>query len=302
MNMAKQLRWNNLENSINTSIYNIQNSIYKRTNQNNTNNVSNIMNSSVVSQYNVNNLNNSNFLNNSTMKKSKSTVKMDSYLNEKPIEFEQFKSSIKEKIHEYKIDSQPPENRTTVYEKVTKKDIIKINNELKINDKYNEKYNSEDKRVQVICDNDDYANPFDSLNIIKKNQDVHDDITTQYEKRKRQYIKKIIDDINYAKDHEPKRLKITNISHKIKDPEESISVKQGNIVPAIIPTGDKTFSELYGHYRYPKNIFPEGREQFTLTYDLFDVILFGGLVANKSNSIWSLDPGNLLYNFNISIY
>ena len=51
--------------------------------------------------------------------------------------------------------------------------------------------------------------------------------------------------------------------------------------------------ELYGHYVYSYKLFPEGREQFSFSYDNTDAILYGGLVTNKSNKVWKLDPSSL---------
>jgi len=56
---------------------------------------------------------------------------------------------------------------------------------------------------------------------------------------------------------------------------------------------EKSFAELYSHYAYSSKIFPEGREQFSFSYDGADTIMYGGLVSNKSNIIWRLDPINL---------
>jgi len=50
--------------------------------------------------------------------------------------------------------------------------------------------------------------------------------------------------------------------------------------------------ELYAYYKYSFKNFPEGREQFTFDYNLSDLILFGGIVTNKNNHIWILDPCN----------
>jgi len=50
--------------------------------------------------------------------------------------------------------------------------------------------------------------------------------------------------------------------------------------------------ELYAFYKYSTKNFPEGREQFAFDYNLSDLVLFGGIVTNKNNNVWTLDPGN----------
>lgn len=53
---------------------------------------------------------------------------------------------------------------------------------------------------------------------------------------------------------------------------------------------DTQFIELYVQYLYSSKIFPEGREQFTFSYDNGEAILFGGLITNKSTKLWKFNP------------
>ena len=48
--------------------------------------------------------------------------------------------------------------------------------------------------------------------------------------------------------------------------------------------------ELYACYKTGQKNFPEGREQFAFNYNISEIILFGGIVTNKSNNVWVLDP------------
>jgi len=59
---------------------------------------------------------------------------------------------------------------------------------------------------------------------------------------------------------------------------------------------DMDYLEMYGYYVYSNKLFPEGREQFSFNYDNIDAILYGGLITNKSNKVWKLDPSNLKWN------
>ena len=52
---------------------------------------------------------------------------------------------------------------------------------------------------------------------------------------------------------------------------------------------------MYAHYIYCNKLFPEGREQFTFSYDNGEAIVFGGLITNKSNKVWRFDPLNLTW-------
>lgn len=48
--------------------------------------------------------------------------------------------------------------------------------------------------------------------------------------------------------------------------------------------------ELYAFYKYSSKNFPEGREQFAFDSNLMDLVMFGGIVTNKNNNVWTLDP------------
>jgi len=56
---------------------------------------------------------------------------------------------------------------------------------------------------------------------------------------------------------------------------------------------DKPYADIYSYYVYASKTFPEGREQFTLSFDGNEIIMYGGLSTNKSNILWKLDPLNL---------
>jgi hypothetical protein len=50
--------------------------------------------------------------------------------------------------------------------------------------------------------------------------------------------------------------------------------------------------ELFAYYQYSKTNFPEGREQFSLNYNPYYLILFGGISSKSFNDSWILDPSN----------
>ncbi len=52
---------------------------------------------------------------------------------------------------------------------------------------------------------------------------------------------------------------------------------------------------MFGYYVYSQKLFPEGREQFSFSYDNSDAIVYGGLITNKSNKVWKLDPSNMTW-------
>jgi len=52
--------------------------------------------------------------------------------------------------------------------------------------------------------------------------------------------------------------------------------------------------ELYAYYKDSTKYFPEGREQFAFDFNLSEIILYGGIVPNKNNNLWSLDPSRFI--------
>ena len=100
-----------------------------------------------------------------------------------------------------------------------------------------------------------------------------------------------------------KKIKITTIAQKSKHEPDPVQVEKKksstlnlNLLPKLNSKDNSIYVELFGTYiaNGSKN-FPEGREQFSLSSDMFDVILFGGITTNKSHDLWSLDPSNLKY-------
>lgn len=63
-----------------------------------------------------------------------------------------------------------------------------------------------------------------------------------------------------------------------------------NYSVALDVTKDTQFIELYVQFMYSSKIFPEGREQFTFSYENGEAILFGGMITNKSNKMWKFNP------------
>lgn len=118
----------------------------------------------------------------------------------------------------------------------------------------------------------DSRNNNNSQNFEKKNNFLSEDLA-----------EKDIDDVlNKDKDKSHKKE-----NKKIKK-NEGINLK--NI---IIRSGEV---ELYAYYKNSTKDFPEGREQFIFDNNLIDIALFGGIVTNKNNNVWTLDPSNLRKN------
>ena len=58
----------------------------------------------------------------------------------------------------------------------------------------------------------------------------------------------------------------------------------------IEPSGS---TELFGYYLYTKKVFPEGREQFSLSSDTIDMLVFGGISTKSFNDTWIFEPNKI---------
>lgn len=298
INPAKQLRLMNLDNNINNSFLNIQKSINRRANHHNNNN----------SKFDQNKISprirNENVSTYGTLYKQGNTTK---FQDEKPIKFEEFKEKIAKVIEPYKIETYglPKEVRIGKFNYITENERISIGKQLnpisKPNKTYYNQFNAyNEANTLVTVDHDEYANPYDSLNTVRKNNNICNDVINIYDSREKQLLLKTLNELNtsiYLKDQLHK-IKITNLIPKQNEEIEDVPIKKEVHISSIMPSPCKELNELYCYFNYAKNQFPESREQFTLSYDFFYVILFGGIVSNKSNTVWSLDPGKFCFKLN----
>lgn len=94
-----------------------------------------------------------------------------------------------------------------------------------------------------------------------------------------------------SEDLAEKDIDVVNKDKSPKKENKKIKKNEGiNLKNKIIRTGEV---ELYAYYKNSTKDFPEGREQFIFDNNLIDIALFGGIVTNKNNNVWSLDPSNL---------
>lgn len=222
--------------------------------------------------------------------------------NDKFLSFEEFRDKIGNIIAQYKLDSSENKGKKLNLESLNLIEKIKIKKTLQAITKL--KNESSQAEIHVVVDEKEYQNPYDSALILQKNQEINGQIKLGFYERTRQiYDKEIkkINEITYNQEHMPKKIKITNLMLKgSSDPvTDQLSPKKKKEpmvqLPSIIPIGKNRYSELYGCYKSCTKNFPESREQFTLSYDLVYVVLFGGLSANKTNIAWTLDPGKYIF-------
>lgn len=109
----------------------------------------------------------------------------------------------------------------------------------------------------------------------------------------RKYSKGNIDEISLELSYRQEKSKTKN---EERDKEKRKNKKKRDEVKLKNKILRSNETELFAYYKYSSKNFPEGREQFAFDYNLLDIVLFGGIVTNKNNNIWTLDPSNNLTN------
>ena len=159
--------------------------------------------------------------------------------------------------------------------------------------------NSE-SNLKVNFNNIDYQNPYQSISIIRKNNDIYDEISKDFLMRQKQTF-----------DNSIKRFEGYTMKYKTKMPKIRIAKIPPKIqfdIPVVDMTADKKKKEdevlppipgqghlkLFAYYRYPNRNFPEGREQFSLQMRAANIVLCGGMSAQmKKMVIWELNVEQL---------
>jgi len=222
-----------------------------------------------------------------------SGMKTSKHHYEEPATFEDYGKEIKNLFTSYRNDSLPSDQRTGKFEMVSFKEKTKIAEDLKKRTKF--KGENNESAIKATIDIENYYHPLDSLNIIKRNNIILRSITKTYDDRNKQLLSQKLKEVNKEMEYRekiPKKIKITNIIQKtsvdpLSPPQE---VRYTGIIPMLPTNGGNPFVEFFSSYYYGNKTFPEGREQFTINSDVSDILLYGGLVSNKSQCIWSLDP------------
>jgi len=177
------------------------------------------------------------------------------------------------------------------------KKIYSIN---KLHD-YNSPSSSDNLKVKVVVQEQEYPNPYQSLGVIKSNRYLYDEISKDFLYRQSDLFKRKIEDIQ----------KFKNKLGSVKMPKIQVSESnnRGMIDIPIIDLTDKKSRKsvgithilpqsgnlkLFAYYKYPNKNFPEGREQFSLFSKGNEIIISGGITTNmKLITIWGLNLDKL---------
>jgi hypothetical protein len=155
-----------------------------------------------------------------------------------------------------------------------------------------------------------FKDPYESLEVIKENEKIFQEIDTSLKERKKFFSDRMMEQINTFKDHRIRmpRVKITHMlkanfdllrqemeeeEAKKKQEEnmnlQKIQVELYNLANPLITA--KESPRIHCTYVYANKNFPEGREQFSMYYNGSDIVLYGGLSINRNINVWTLNPG-----------
>lgn len=229
-------------------------------------------------------------------------------IKDNSIPYDDYKKSMKVIMDDYKYEGDPNIKRAdkrhgaVVTDEVDKGALKKVMRHHK--NKSMTSVAHEDSLIRVSVSNEEYRNPFQSYEVIKKNQAIFQSMIHNYKERE---IKKLEETFKSLKEiqvkvPDVKKIKVTSLMPKnleILTSNNNNMIKNENPGVVLPPMSylnynkESSSTDMYGYYIYSSKNFPEGREQFSWSKDGSDFLLFGGIVSNKTNYIWNLDPVNL---------
>ena len=165
-------------------------------------------------------------------------------------------------------------------------------------------YNSSSNRInikdnsscRITVDPEEYKSPMDSFATLFNNKSIFNKILTNNMSREVNKFNSIFVDIEKKNPINLKKIKISNMMPKNNDLLSNVQSNKNDrksllnlIVQQLAISGPSGTAELYAFYLYSKKVFPEGREQFSLSYDTINMIIFGGISTKSFNDLWFLD-------------
>lgn len=178
---------------------------------------------------------------------------------------------------------------------------------------------SDETMIKISVNDEEFVSPVNSQGVLEKNNIIYHSMLVNTKERVCKKNLEMLNKIKFLKTNRQlfSKIKVTNILPKsdliqnnpliqtpviINDrdihanksessgPSSRFSVQPTNLISY---NQNNATTKMYGYYLYSKNDFPEGREQFVWVSESNVFLLFGGIVSNKTNYIWSFDPANV---------
>ena len=239
---------------------------------------------------------------------------MREYSKIKSQDFGAYIKTVESSLNNYLMDYNPKKE----IKNMTQNPYISLKDKLLIKKAHNSNRNyffnhaltprNDESNLKIKINGKQYPGPYQSLEVIKHNNLIFDEVNKKFLNRQGNLFKiKILDLKKYYNKYKVKMPKM-NVSNFTRIPSEIPLVdltedkdKKGNKNLKIINNNQKKNGEvqLYAYYRYPNKNFPGGREQFSLFHSINSnkIYISGGLkVKMNRNSIWSLNMEKLEWN------
>ena len=167
---------------------------------------------------------------------------------------------------------------------------------------------NEESNLKITINEKNYPNPFGSLGVINHNHFIYDEMNKDILNRQGDLFKQKIFSIQKTKNKFRTKMPKIHVSKfsrvpfdiPVVDLTEDKDKKELSSLPNLVQNQKKKGKlQLFAYYRYPnKNIFPEGREQFSVFLkNNNNLYICGGLTVNITGMIiWCLDLEKLEYN------
>ena len=239
---------------------------------------------------------------------------MRQYSKIKTQDFGTYIKTVENSLNKYLMDYNPKKDIKSMSQNpcISLKDKMLIKKAQNLNRNYFFNHaltpRTEDSNLKININGKQYPSPFQSLEVIKHNNLIFDDVNKKFLNRQGNLFKlKILNIKKYYNKYKIKMPKM-HISNSMRIPLEIPLVdltedkdKKGNRGMKIMINDQKKNGEvqLYAYYRYPNKNFPGGREQFSLFFsnNTNKIYICGGLKVNMNrNSIWCLNMEKLEWN------
>ena len=211
-----------------------------------------------------------------------------------------------------------------------RKEVLFFNNEEEGNNYLNNNYNKNETNsknifIKLDLNKKIYHSPLHSLDIMKKNKFIYENILLDYNNKRIQSYKKLEKFLNpllkmkfrfkknnnikilpFVQKNEESNYLITNKNEEENESEKKKSkkdIKENNHIEPLLLDFSKILRLkknekylLYNKLEYPNKNFPESRSEFIFVQEGKEIILHGGYNVSRKYNIWKFNPNQKSWN------
>ena len=165
----------------------------------------------------------------------------------------------------------------------------------------------EDSLIKIAVKDEEFSNPIVSKFALEQNKNIYENmlkyvnfrslnLNDKINKENKAYLNIAnLNDINVKVSQLiAKRAVIFELKNRDKNKNKKTVLNNQTVSkPRLYYNKEIYLCRMTGKYLYNSKNYPEGRDQFCLSSDSNQMILFGGIVTNHSNNIWMLDQNKM---------